>query len=200
MGRRRTSGPLEQWYSDGSHGRAPSPRPQGALLASRRARRRTRRRRAVSLVATLVVVLLVAALALQLAGPSLVQPALVALLENQGFAPVRLRVTRVGLTGIGLADIALGPATAAGADVTLSPWGLLRGRADRLALTGLRVAATLDADGLAIRGFATTGGGSAAPPVDALALADAESPLQTALVAATVRLARPLPPTAAGVP
>src|SRR4051794_1164841 len=118
---------------------------QGALLASHRTRRRTRRRRAVRLVVTLVGVLLVAALGLQFVGPSIVQPALVALLENQGFEPVRLRVTHVGLTGIGLADIALGPATAAGADVTLSPWGLWRGRADRIALTGLRVAATLDA-------------------------------------------------------
>jgi hypothetical protein len=166
-------------------------------LASHRARRRSRRRRLIRSVGILAAILLVVAVTLRFAGPVLVQPALVAVLERQGLTPVRLQVATVGLMGVGLTDLAIGGATAARADLLVSPLGLLSGRADRITLTGLRLAATLDDDGLAIRGFAAGGGG--ALPVDTVALDGAEIALATPVGAATARLDATLTPTGDGL-
>jgi hypothetical protein len=160
------------------------------------AARRVIRGFAIGFGAVVIGALVVLAIGLRLAGPDWLAPLLVELLEREGAAPVALTVERVGLTGVSLRDVALGPGGAIRAKriaATVSLAGLARGRLAEITVTGARLAATIDADGVAIHGLAAPSGaglasGGALPPIDRIVLDDAEVTATTALGTARVRL------------
>lgn len=170
--------------------------------------------RALRVLAAVALVLLALGLILHLGGVTIGEQLLTAALDRQGLGPSRLRVAGIGLDGIHLADVRLGATGAIGAarvDVGLSIAGLRNRRADRVAITGLRLDLAADGAGrisvtdLPTPSTAPTGLPAPAPgalpvlPVDELVLDDAHLRLTTPYGAGDVRASGSVTPTAAGL-
>ncbi len=134
----------------------------------------------VPVLATLVALLAVAAVAgawLWQARFGLAEDWLVGQVRDMGIAEVTLSVTSLGLEGIDIRDVVLGPpateaapaepAHVAAIDVAWSPRGLAEGRFDRVDVRGVRVAAAVTPDGIDLGPLAPLlepGEGDGGPP------------------------------------